>query len=189
MLYRKQCKRYDVEGDAHCLTFSCFHRLPLFSKTRSCQWMRDALQLGREIRRYDLWAYVIMPEHVHVVLWPHPGVMISQILTTIKQSVAKRALLWLRESAPDFLLRLEDHQGDGRVVHRFWQRGGGYDRNLRSATDIHEKIEYAHNNPVRRGLVIRAADWHWSSCRAWEMTCNEPIAIDRHSVPVVMPRE
>jgi putative transposase len=72
--HRKTCKRFDIDGDAHALTFSCFHCLPLLSKPRSCQWVIDSLQRGRELGQYDLWAYVIMPEHMHVVLWPHPGV-------------------------------------------------------------------------------------------------------------------
>ena len=66
--HRKTCKRFDIDGDAHTLTFSCFHRLPLLSKPRSCQWVIDSLQRGRELGQYDLWAFVIMPEHVHVVL-------------------------------------------------------------------------------------------------------------------------
>jgi putative transposase len=51
----------------------------------------------------------------------------------------------------------------GRAL--FWQRGGGYDRNLRSSSDIREKIEYIHQNPVRRGLVVNPSDWVWSSAR------------------------
>jgi putative transposase len=187
--HRKQCKRYDVEGDAHHLTFSCFHCLPLFTKERSCRWMFDALQLGRRQGKYDFWAYVVMPEHVHVVLLPHSGVRISQILTTLKQSVAKRAILWLRENRPDFLSRLEDIQPNGHCTHRFWQRGGGYDRNLRTVADIHEKITYIHDNPVRRGLIEHACDWPWSSCRAWEKRVEEPIAIDWESLPMLMPTE
>lgn len=187
--HRKLCKRYDVEGEAHCLTFSCFQQLPLFSRPRSCQWMLDALQLARRRGQYDLWAYVIMPEHVHIVLLPCPGVKISGILTTLKQSVAKKALLWLRLNRPDFLPKLEDIQPNGRRHFRFWQRGGGYDRNLRTIADIFEKIAYVHNNPVRRGLVAKAIDWSWSSCRAWEMGLDEPIGIDRHSLPTLMPME
>ena len=96
--HRKRCKRYDVEGDAHLLTFSCFRRLPLLIRERSCRWMLDALELGRQQGKYDLWAYVIMPEHVHVVLLPRTSVKISQILTTLKQSVSKRGLHWLAHS-------------------------------------------------------------------------------------------
>jgi putative transposase len=54
---------------------------------------------------------------------------------------------------------------------------------LRTARDIHEKIRCVHENPVRRGLVKRAADWPWSSALAWETGGDEPLGIDRHSVP------
>jgi putative transposase len=186
-VYRKLCKRYDIDGDAHHLTFSCYHRLPLLSKDRSCHWVLQALQLGRERGQFHLWAFVIMPEHVHLVLHPQNGAKISQILTTLKQSVSKRALLWLGQNAPQFLSQLADVQPNGQRSHRFWQRGGGYDRNLRSVTNIYEKIEYIHANPVRRGLVDGPQAWPWSSFRAWETGGDEPIVIDRDSLPPLMP--
>jgi REP-associated tyrosine transposase len=137
---RKRCKRYDIPNDAHHVTFSCFRRARLLSRDRSCRWLLEGLQRGRERAMYDLWAYVIMPEHVHLVLWPHPNVRICDILKSIKQSVSIRALAWVRVHEPRFLEKLKHVQSDGKVSHRFWQRGGGYDRNLRSVADIHEKI-------------------------------------------------
>ncbi|MGW8256440.1 MAG: hypothetical protein ACWGMZ_03040, partial [Thermoguttaceae bacterium] len=68
--HRKRCKRYDVPGDAHYLTFSCFRRLPLLNNDRLRKWMIEAIGLGRVKSPFDLWAYVIMPEHVHVILLP-----------------------------------------------------------------------------------------------------------------------
>jgi len=183
---RKRCKRYDIEGDAHFLAFSCYQRLPLLTKVRSCNWMLEALQLGRQQDQFDLWAYVIMPEHVHIVLWPHAGTKISEILTTLKQSVSKRALFWLGRNAVDFLPNLEVTNSDGTRTHRFWQRGGGYDRNLRSIRDIHEKIDYVHFNPVRRGLAASPDAWPWSSCRAWLTGVDEPVPIDRTSLPPLL---
>ena len=50
--------------------------------------------------------------------------------------------------------------------------------------NVHEKIHYIHNNPVRRGLVSKASLWRWSSCLAWETGKDEPIAIDRDNVPM-----
>jgi putative transposase len=51
------------------------------------------------------------------------------------------------------------------VRHRFWQPGGGYDRNITSSETLLAMIEYIHANPVRRGLVARMEDWEWSSAR------------------------
>jgi putative transposase len=148
--------------------------------------MVDALRLGRAKGLYDLWAYVLMPEHVHLVVWPHHEVTIADVLKTVKQSVSKRALLWLQDNDPIFVQRLEDVQPNGRRSLRFWQRGGGYDRNLRSVADVHEKINYVHENPVRRRLVSEPALWPWSSYLAWTTGEDKPIAIDRESVPVLM---
>ena len=181
--YRKRCKRWDVPGEAHYLTFSCFERRAFLSKDRSRQWFLSALACARSRNPFDLWAYVIMPEHVHLLILPHDAITISSILTSIKQPVTRRALAWMRENQPSFLRVMADAQPNGKVSHRFWQRGGGYDRNLWTTKETHEKLCYIHENPVRRGLVSRAEDWQWSSYRAWEEGIDEPIAIDRESLP------
>ena len=184
--HRKRCERWDIPFDAHCLTFSCFGRNPFLRSERTCRWFLEALDAAREKEPFDLWAFVIMPEHVHVVLWPDEQTKISGILRSIKLSVARKALIWVRGHCPRSLMRMEDRQPNGKVSYRFWQRGGGHDRNLRSDRDVHEKIRYVHDNPVRRGLVARPEDWPWSSCRAHLQGVDEPIRIDRESIPVVL---
>lgn len=181
--HRKRCRRFDHPGEAHFLTFSCFRRLTLLGRDRSRRWFLDALQLGRERNQFHLWAYVFMPEHVHLVLLPIGTTKIAEILSTLKQSTSKRALNWLRQNAPDYLSNILDVQPNGDRHYRFWQRGGGYDRNLRSVRDIHEKIAYVHDNPVRRGLVANTTDWYWSSASAWQSGVDEPLPIDRLSLP------
>lgn len=181
--HRKTCHRYDVPGDVHFLTFSCFKRLPLLHRDRTRTWLVDAIRAGQQKDHYYLFAWVVMPEHVHLVLLPRGTTSIATILSAIKQSSSKRALYWLQQNAPDFLPQLCDRQPNGSKSHRFWQRGGGYDRNLRSVRDIHEKIRYVHQNPVRRGLVSAPADWHWSSAHAWECGSDLPLKIDRDRLP------
>jgi putative transposase len=178
-MYRKRCKRFDKEGQAHCLTFSCFKRQPFFVNPVFCGQVLDALQLGRSKGQYELLGYVIMPEHVHIVLLPGPGNQISQILSTVKQSVSKKALLHVKQCSPAMLECMKDLRPNGDCHYRFWQRGGGYDRNLRSRDDIVEKIRYVHSNPVRRELVKSKSEWKWSSYNAWKTGEDEPIPIDR----------
>src|SRR3954462_2786625 len=153
MNHRKTCHRYNDPVHAHALTFSCFHRQPFLSKDRSRGWFIDAVDRARITHHFHVWAYVIMTEHVHLLLWPTlPDYDISEILNSIKQSVSKRALLFVRRETPAFLVRMEDHQPNGSLHYRFWQRGGGYDRNVVEPATVHQQIEYIHNNPVRRGL-------------------------------------
>ncbi len=81
---RKTCKRYNLPGHAHFLTFSCFGRRPFLSRDRSRGWMIDAIALARERHGFDLWAWVIMPEHVHLLIFPRRETYeISAILTTM----------------------------------------------------------------------------------------------------------
>jgi len=147
--------------------------------------MIDAICLSRSKHPFDLWAWGIMPEHVHLDLWTHPEIRISSILTPMKQSVSRRAILWLKQHSPEYLSELCDQQPNGNPSYRFWERGDGNDRNLRSMRDIHEKIRYVHENPVRRGLDEKTQDWKWSSAAAWKSGEDEPISIQRHSVPVL----
>jgi putative transposase len=129
-----------------------------------------------------VWAYVIMPEHMHIIVCPRQaGYEIRLIRTALKVPVQRKALRFLRRHAPDFLHRLCDRQPNGKVHYRFWQRGGGYDRNITDPSTLWTMIEYIHQNPIRRGLVERATDWVWSSARFYEGMRDVPIAM--HVLP------
>ena len=114
---------------------------------------------------------------------PRNEIKTSQILTSVKLSVGKTASKWVRQNAPEFASKMMDTQPNGSTAIRFWQRGGGYDRNMCSVDEIYEKTNYMHKNPVRRGLVGHPEQWHWSSYRAFEHNDCEPIMIDRESLP------
>jgi putative transposase len=117
---RRTCKRYNLVGHAHALTFTCFQRQAFLSKDRSRTWLIDALERARKKHGFDLWAHCLMPEHAHILLWPtRTPYDISDILSSIKQSAAKRAVLFVQREAPDFLRRMEDRQPNGRTCYRF----------------------------------------------------------------------
>ncbi len=161
---RRLCKRYNDPGHAHFLTFSCWKRLPLLARDRCRHWFTEALNASVQQHDIACWAYVIMPEHAHVLLLPRQWEYnISAWMASFKLRVARPALRYLEQNQPSFLKKLEDRQPSGRVSHRFWQPGGGIDVNLWTDAKIWDKIDYIHNNPVRRGLVERPEDWRWSS--------------------------
>src|SRR5688572_29228015 len=138
---RKTCKRHNRPGDAHALTFSCFRRQSFLNQDRTRQWLVDAIDRARDKLNFHVWAYVVMPEHAHVLVYPTERVYeISDVLNSIKQSVSKRAMVFVRREAPRFLTRMEDRQPNGNVHYRFWQRGGGYDRNVDDAETAHLQI-------------------------------------------------
>jgi putative transposase len=153
-------RRYDSPGQARFVTFSCYQRLPLLGDSRTRDAFAERLEAERVRLGFSVIAWVVMPEHVHLVIVPVDGAL-GPVLRGVKQGFSRMVLdRWRERSAPVFGSLV-----DPRGVTRFWQRGGGYDRNIRDQKELVEKIRYTHENPVRRGLVQREEDWAWSSAR------------------------
>jgi putative transposase len=182
--HRKRIRHFNTIGQAHFLTFSCFQRRPFLERDRTRQWLVTAIDAARTSHHFDLWAFVIMPEHAHLIVFPRCETYeVSGMLKSIKQSVAKRAVRFVKASAPAFLDQMMDVQPNGTSVFRFWQRGPGYDRNLRTTEEVWEKINYVHGNAVKRGLCARSEDWGWSSAADYAGVRAGPLTLDLECLP------
>jgi putative transposase len=158
---------YDRDGNAHFVTFSCYHRRRLLDHDDAKQVVVDLLndQLGRQRGRCV--GFVIMPDHVHAIVWfPMPD-QLSHFLKQWKQrsSVVIKRLLRTRLTA----YAATFSQADPVWQARF------YDFNLYSERKIEEKLVYMHQNPVRAGLVRAPCDWPWSSARYYEQ--GRPVGV------------
>jgi putative transposase len=175
--WRERSQRRPVineSGHAHELTFSCFHRFKFLQAERTCEWLADAINEARKELDFSLWAFVFMPEHVHLVVYPRqPEYDVSLILKAIKEPVGRKAVKYLREHAPEWIPRSTVKRGQREERH-FWEEGGGDDRNVNETTALLAMIEYIHLNPVRRRLVAIASEWKWSSASWYEgkATCR-----------------
>jgi len=130
--------------------------------------MIDALDRSRRRLDYALLGYVLMPEHAHLIVLPRsPEASVAAILQSIKQPVGVRAL----RARPS-----KDDASSSRRV--FWQRGGGFDRNLTTAASVRETLGYIHANPVRRALVAHPEDWPWSSARHYAARPDALLPMD-----------
>ena len=182
--YSKRRKTFNIASHAHMLTFSCYKNRSFLTHDLPLQFLSESLQQAREKHRFDLWAYILMPTHVHVLIWPGEGeYSIGIILQSIKQPVAQRAILHLKRNNPEKLKWLETRQKDGR--YRFWQDGGGFDKNIDQTNVLKEMVDYIHHNPVRADLVETPCDWEWSSAKEWDEPGSGPISIDRETFPVM----
>jgi putative transposase len=181
-VYTKRCRRYNVAGHAHELTFNCYHNQPFLSAERICKYLVDSIISSREKHQFYLWAYIFMPEHVHLLICPREAqYSISDILISIKQPISRKAINYLKNNNPDglkYLATTHQHRS-----YRFWQKGGGYDRNITKFKTIINLVHYIHNNPVRKGLVERADQWYYSSAADWQNIRQGPIQIDFDSFP------
>ncbi len=108
-----------------------------------------------------------MPNHVHLVLFPPDNASLRRSIQAIKRKFSYDALKLIKEKQPKLYTDLE-MQEKGKVVHKFWQPGGGYDRSLNNKESILNAIKYIHGNPVRSGIVDDEFQYKWSSAVEWE---------------------
>jgi putative transposase len=175
----RQHRRREINevGHAHELTFTCYQGYQFLKAEQTCQWLADAINASRAKLRYDLWAFVIMPEHVHLIVHPRERLYaMRKILAGIKLPIARRAIQFLIEQHSPWLEKVTRSRGN-RTERLFWQSGGGFDRNITRGETLLKMIDYLHSNPVRRGLVERARDWKWSSAK-WFEGGTSPITLD-----------
>jgi putative transposase len=171
--YKKRVK-FNHPNHAHFLTFSCHQRKPFLKSENCCEWLGASIRKSCDKHQFSLWAYVFMPEHVHLLVFPNNQKYdIGEFLHSVKLPVARRAITKLKNEYPDFLRHLSS--GDG---YRFWLPGGGFDSNLWTWKFIIQKAEYCHNNPVKRGLVSEPQQWKWSSYSALVQNKPGPLKVD-----------
>jgi len=178
-LTNRSCRRksFNILGHAHELTFSTYQRYPFFKSERCCQWLAEALDVARQRQNFLLWAYVFMPDHIHLIIYPTSEQHdMGRILETIKRPVGVKAINYVAKSSPAWLPRLTRQRGSC-TERLFWQSGGGYDRNITSPKTLLRMIDYLHENPVRKNLILNCVDWRWSSASPY---CGgaSPLLID-----------
>jgi putative transposase len=141
----------------HFLTFSCYHRQPKLATARACGVFERSLEQTRRAYAFYVAGYVVMPEHVHLLLAEPAAAPLSKAIQALKQSVSRSLAL--------------------RAPEPFWQ-ARYYDFNVWSNDKRMEKLRYIHHNPVRRGLVRRPEDWEWSSFRLYATGVEGAVEIE-----------
>jgi putative transposase len=149
-------KRFQNAESLHFLTFSCFHRLPLLETPGAKETFEAILEQTRTRHRARVYAYVLMPEHVHLLMNEPPQMALAQFLKAVKQMTSRK----LRGSRK-----------------QFWQERY-YDSNVHGEKARSDVARYIHRNPVVRGLVDKPEDWPWSSYRHYAAGSKGTIEIE-----------
>jgi putative transposase len=170
----KRLERVEKPGGTRFITCSCNHRLPFFKSDRIKQVFAETLDQACERHRARLIAWVLMPEHFHLLVLPDlPESPMRVLLSAVKSPVGKAVINRWRQLKARILARITDPSGDPH----FWLPGGGYDRNIWSREEFHEKLKYIHQNPVRRGLASTPEEWPWSSARWYKGDRTRPVRV------------
>jgi len=153
-------RRHYGRGDFHFVTFSCFRRRPFLGTGRARDRFVKILDEVRSRHAFKLVGYVVMAEHVHLLLSEPKKGTPSKVLQVLKQKVSRILPGRGTKCAPGLLsLAFPCSAGDSTA---FWQRRF-YDFNVWSERKVKEKLEYMHANPVNRKLVLHPKEWPWSS--------------------------
>ena len=146
-------RRYQKTGDLHFLTFSCFRHRPILGTEDARDIFVGLLERTRELYGIDLHGYVVMPDHVHLLVSEPDQAPLSLAVQIVKQRFSKT--------------RTEDHVWEPRYC----------DFNVRTSAMRIQKLRYIHRNPVKRGLVTEPDQWRWSSFRSYAYLEPGPVTV------------
>jgi putative transposase len=136
-------KRYQTSGHDHAINFCCYHHLPYLNTAESRDIFEHSLEQTRRKYYFDILGYVVMPDHVHLLVSEPPAHPLSRAIQSLKLSVSKQL-----------------------PQRPFWQ-DRYYDFNVIAMPTLIEKLKYIHRNPVRAGLVETPEEWPHSSYRTY----------------------
>lgn len=171
-------------GQLQFITTTTYHRAPVFFSPRFRHCFVQRLEEVRQEIHFLLIGWVLMPEHFHLLIKPEPADTTPLILKGLKEESAERILGVLGENlhypwCRRMLARLRLPPTVHDESHfRLWQRRFR-PFNVFSEKKIQEKLNYMHNNPVKRGLVSSAGDWPWSSWRFYHLQDAPVLRMDR----------
>ena len=147
-------KRCQQSGDFHFVTFSCYQRKPYLSLPDNRALFEEVLETTRLKYQFLVLGYVVMPEHVHLLVTEPSNGPLAKALMVMKISTSKRL-----NYSP------------------LWQ-ARYYDFNVYPGAKQVEKLRYIHRNPVKRGLVEQPEDWEWSSFRHYRTGARGTVEIE-----------
>jgi len=167
------------DGYAYLLTFRFTDWLPIFNVGEPCaQIVLDSLDFCRRHKGLTLFASVLMIDHLHLIARHND---LSGVVRDFKTFTSRRIRALLEETGRERWLELLETRarsvGLGQES-KVWE-DGAHPKRIESDAMFWQKIEYVHNNPVRKGFVARAEDWRWSSARNYGTDNKGVMEIDR----------
>ena len=175
-------KHYLEKGAVYYVTSVTYNRKDIFSDTLSARFLLVTIVYHKYILEFNLFGYVIMPDHFHILLQPSERYDLPQIMKYIKGNFARKYNEW---HSPD----ISDTPGRAELIPHYkrvkdavvsyipvWQRGY-YETVMRDEKDIINRLNYMHNNPVRKGLVETPDQYEFSSFHQYYGTPREKIQI------------
>lgn len=172
--------RYQIQGHVYYITIVTYGRLPIFTRPSFVIPLIDSLNFYRYKLQFKVIGYVIMPDHVHIIIWPFGTPTISEIMRDFKKFTAIRLIRQAEAEGLTEWIAAFQRAGDetGRGDNKVWQ-DSYWDKNIYSEHFLRQKLNYVHRNPVRAGLVEQPEMYPYSSYRNYVSGDQSLIEIDQ----------
>ncbi len=161
VLHRNLPKRIIVPEGIYFITTKTKDCFPFFSRPDLADFVVEEIRLAKEFKSFLVYAYVVMPDHFHLLIQPNDRYSISDIMHFIKRHLSRNIKI-LDRSLPQTV----DEDGHPHPLGiMFGWETSFHDHLIRNELDLENHVEYIHNNPVEAGYVADPIDWPWSSYR------------------------
>ena len=162
---RTRYKFLESENNLYFLTFTVVEKIPVFTNSQYCNVIIENFKFYQENKNLKIFNYVIMDNHVHMIMSHKKD--IGKVVQDFKKYTAKQALELLTNDSRQwikYLLKFFKKSYKSVSTYQFWQEGS-HPELIQTQEMYNQKVEYIHNNPVKRGLVYEDRDWYYSSAR------------------------
>jgi REP element-mobilizing transposase RayT len=168
----------DNENSMHFLTLTVIEWIDIFAKPQYGDVIIDSLKFCQKNKRLKLFEYVIMTNHIHLIVKAEEN-KLSQIISDFKKYTTRKILKLLESDRRGYILNLIKNSFAKKkdYENQIWQREN-YPEIITSEKFLFEKIKYIHNNPVKKNYVTLPENWFYSSARNRILNDNSLIQLD-----------
>jgi REP element-mobilizing transposase RayT len=171
---------YRIDGHIYYITSNVYNRLSIFTRSPFVLPLLDSLNYYRYKYRFKLLGYVIMPDHLHLLIFPQDAALVGDMMRDFKKFTATRIIRQAQiEQNQAWLVAFSAAGSEtGRSENKVWQ-DDFWEMNIFSERFVRQKLNYIHRNPVRAGLVNAPEAYPYSSYRNYISDDDSWIEIDR----------
>lgn len=158
--------RVTADGAAHFVTSTIVEWLPVFTTDHRCDLLVRSFEYCRTNKDLKIYGWVILDNHFHAIV---SAPQLPQVMSDLKRHTARKIVTLLHEQNAEWLLNQFQHyraRHKSQSEFQIWQEGY-QPQSIASDEIMLQKLEYLHNNPVKRGLVAAPEHWRYSSAHEW----------------------
>ena len=172
-------KRYRIEGSIFYITSNIYNRICLFTRPSFIIPIIDSLNYYRYQYPCKLIGYVIMPDHIHLLIWPQDTHIVTEFMRDFKRFTSGRITRQAKlEGITNWVEKFEEAGKEtNRAESKVWQ-DSFWEQSIYTQKFLEQKLNYIHLNPVRAGLCAGIEDYLYSSYRNYYLGDSQLIEID-----------